>query len=222
MSNKVSSKIKMVIALMGVPVILLSGCTTINPYTGESQLSDTSKGVGIGTLGGAAIGAIADGGEGALIGGVVGALAGGVIGHSFDKQNEELRKALVGTGVQVRKVGESIQLNMASDVTFNTNESSIRSDFYPTLNSVAIVLKEYNNTSITITGFTDNVGGDAYNQMLSEHRAESVGNYLISQKISPNRIFTQGFGKRNPVASNQTSVGRTLNRRVVITLRPLS
>lgn len=200
----------------------LSGCSTLNPYTGESQMSDTTKGIGLGTAGGALIGALADGGRGALIGGAVGAVAGGLIGHTLDQQDAELRKRLVGTGVQVKKIGNSIQLMMASDVTFDTNQSTVRSDFYPTLNSVATVLKKYNNTSITITGYTDNTGRDAYNQELSEQRARSVGAYLTYQGISANRIFTQGFGKRDPIVSNSTAAGRAMNRRVVITLRPLS
>ena len=157
----------------------------------------------------------------AVIGGGLGAVTGGLIGHSLDNENVELRKRLVGTGVQIRKESNSVQLVMASDVTFATNLDDIKSSFYPTLNSVAIVLKKYADTSITITGYTDSSGSIAYNQELSERRARSVGDYLISQGISANRIFTQGMGQRYPVATNNTKVGRALNRRVMITLRPL-
>jgi outer membrane protein OmpA-like peptidoglycan-associated protein len=202
-------------------IVILSGCTTVNPYTGEKQTSDSTIGTGIGAVSGAALGALVDGGRGALIGGALGAVTGGLVGHSLDQENEELRNILVGTGVQVHKVGNSIQLIMASDVTFDTNQADVRSNFYPTLNSVAMVLKKYNNNAITVTGYTDNVGNAAYNQVLSEHRAQSVGDYLVSQGIPANRIFTNGMGKRNPVASNATAQGRALNRRVVITLRPL-
>jgi outer membrane protein OmpA-like peptidoglycan-associated protein len=201
---------------------LITGCQSVNPYTGQTQVSNTAIGTGVGTVGGAAIGALVDGGRGALIGGALGAAAGGGIGYSMDAQNEELRRMLMGTGVQVTKFGNSIQLVMSSDITFDNNQSDLRSSFYPTLNSVAIVLKKYNKTSITITGYTDSVGNDSYNQVLSEKRAASVGNYLIAQGISTNRINTNGMGKRNPVASNDTSGGRALNRRVVITLRPIS
>jgi outer membrane protein OmpA-like peptidoglycan-associated protein len=202
--------------------LMISGCSTINSYTGEKQTSDATIGAGIGAVSGAAIGALVGGGRGALIGGSLGALTGGLVGHSFDRENEELRQVLVGTGVQVRRSGDSIQLIMASDITFETNHADIRSDFYPILNSVAIVLGKYNKTSITITGFTDNVGSAAYNQQLSENRARSVGAYLVSQNISPNRLFTQGMGKRYPIATNATAAGRAMNRRVVINLRPLS
>lgn len=215
-------KNKQFIAALSVSAILLSGCSTINPYTGQSQPSNAAVGTGVGALGGAAIGALADGGQGALIGGAIGALAGGLIGNSMDNQNAELRQQLVGTGVQVQQQGNSIQLVMASDVTFKTGQSDVRDGYYPVLNSVAVVLKKYDKTNITITGFTDNVGNAAYNQSLSERRAASVGNYLISQGISSNRIFTQGRGMRNPVASNATASGRAMNRRVVITLTPMA
>jgi outer membrane protein OmpA-like peptidoglycan-associated protein len=211
---------KRLFAALGVSAVLLSGCSTINPYTGQTQTSDATIGTGVGALGGAAIGAIAGGGRGALIGGAVGALTGGLIGNHMDQENEELRQRLVGTGVQVTSNGNYIQLMMASDVTFATGQADIRSDFYPALDSVAIVLKKYNGTNIVVTGFTDNVGNAAYNQTLSENRAASVGNYLMSQGINPSRVFTEGRGMRNPIASNASAQGRAMNRRVVITLRP--
>jgi len=213
---------KLIAGILGLSVLTLTGCQSVNPYTGQTEASNTAKGGVIGTIGGAAIGAIAGGGRGALIGGAIGGLTGTLVGSTFDKQNEELRRTLVGTGVQVENTGNSIQLIMASDVTFKTDQADVRSSFYPTLNSVAIVLNKYRDTSITITGFTDNVGGAAYNQDLSEKRAQSVGDYLVSQGISPNRISTQGRGLRNPIASNATAQGRALNRRVEITLRPIS
>ncbi len=218
---QLNTKKKAVICILGMG-ILLSGCASTNPYTGQKEVSDSTIGTGVGAAGGATVGALLGGGRGAVIGGALGALTGGVLGHTFDEENAELRQRLMGTGVQVQNTGNSIQLIMASDVTFNTNQAEVRSGFYPTLNSVAIVLKKYDRTSINIMGYTDNVGGDAYNQSLSEQRASNVGNFLISQGLSPNRIFTQGMGKRYPVASNATSRGRVLNRRVVITLRPLS
>jgi outer membrane protein OmpA-like peptidoglycan-associated protein len=219
---KVIHNNKGLFASLALCAFMLSGCSTVNPYTGQSQTSDATIGTGIGAISGAAIGAIAGGEQGALIGGAVGAVTGGLIGNAMDQQNQELRQRLVGTGVQVQQQGNDIQLVMASDVTFKTNQSDVRDSFYPTLSSVAVVLKKYNRTNIVITGFTDNVGNAAYNQTLSERRAASVGSFLRSQGISPNRIFTEGRGKRDPIASNATTEGRALNRRVVITLRPIS
>lgn len=217
--NTLPKRLMTIVAILGL--LNLTACTSVNPYTGQTQASDTAIGAGIGTIGGALAGAVLGGGKGALIGGALGGITGTAIGNGMDRQNAELRERLVGTGVQVNQVGNSIQLVMASDVTFATNRAEIASSFYPTLNSVAMVLRKYNRTSINITGFTDNTGGDAYNQDLSERRAQSVGAFLISQGISPNRVFTTGMGKRNPIASNATATGRAQNRRVVILLRPL-
>lgn len=212
---------KLLFASLTISLSLLSGCSTTNPYTGETQSSDAAKGTALGAVGGGVIGALAGGSQGALIGGVVGGIGGGLIGNAMDKENAELRNTLQGTGVQVHRDGNSIQLVMASDVTFETGQAAVRSNFYPTLNSVAIVLKKYNKTSVIVTGYTDNVGSDGYNQVLSENRAKSVGDYLVSQGISSNRIMTEGRGKRDPIVSNNTAGGRSMNRRVVITLRPL-
>jgi len=197
----------------------LNGCTSINPYTGEKNVNDTSIGTGVGMAGGAILGGLLGGKSGALVGAAAGGLTGAAIGYSMDKQNEELRQRLVGTGVQVVKHGNSIQLSMASDVTFKTDSADINSGFYSTLSSVAIVLKKYSNTNIIVSGYTDNTGSAAHNQVLSEMRAKSVANFLITQGVNPQRFFTQGFGKRNSVASNSTKKGRAQNRRVVITLR---
>jgi outer membrane protein OmpA-like peptidoglycan-associated protein len=210
---------KILIGLVCAAMALVTGCTTVNPYTGQQQTSDATVGTGIGAIGGAGLGAILGGGRGALIGGAVGALTGGLIGNNMDRQNAELRNMLVGTGVQVQNTPYGIQLVMASDVTFHTGQSYINQRFLSVLDSVAIVLNKYNNTSIVITGYTDNVGNAGFNQTLSENRAASVGSYLISRGVSPNRVYTQGRGMRDPVASNDTARGRAQNRRVVINLR---
>ena len=217
---KMTSSKKVLCAALCASMTLLAGCSTVNPYTGQEQSSDATIGTAVGGIGGAAIGLLAGGGRGALIGGAVGAVTGGLVGNSFDRENEELRQHLVGTGVQVQKNGNDIQLIMASDVTFPTGQAGIREDFFPTLDSVAIVIRKYSKNSVIITGFTDNVGNAAYNQGLSEQRALSVGDYLTAHGVNPNRIFTEGRGKRDPIASNATAEGRGMNRRVVITLRP--
>lgn len=210
-----------VVAIATAMLSLLGGCTTINPYTGEQKVSDATFGTGIGVAGGAVLGGLLGGKEGALIGAAAGGLTGGLIGHSMDNANTELRQRLVGTGVQVTKVGNSVQLRMASDVTFKTDSADINASFYETLSSVATVLQKYNRTNIIVSGYTDNTGTPSHNQVLSEQRAKSVGNFLVSQGVNQNRVFAQGFGKRNPIASNATAEGRTANRRVVIILRPM-
>ncbi len=202
------------------------GCTAINPYTGQSEVSGTAKGAGIGAIGGALIGGLTGGTRGALIGAAAGGVVGTVVGHQVDKQNAELRERLRSTGVSVENLynrrGQVIgtQLVMQSDVTFALNSADIRSRIYSVLNSVAVVLRKYNDTNIVVSGYTDTTGSAEYNQRLSERRARSVVAYLSSQGVSPNRLFAKGFGQRHPIATNKTKAGRAENRRVVITLRP--
>lgn len=217
-------KLYNVIATSLLLVCMLSGCTTTNPYTGEKQINDTSIGTGIGAVSGAVIGGlIGRNATGALIGAGVGALTGGVIGNYMDRQNNELRAQLQGSGVQVARVGRGdIRLIMPGDITFENNSSNIKSNFYNTLNSVAIVLKKFNNTTVKIAGYASSTGGAMYNQELSESRARSVADYLISQKINPNRLMAVGYGARYPIASNATREGQAQNRRVEITIHQLS
>lgn len=206
----------------------LSACQTTDPYTGEQKTSNTAKGAGVGAAAGAVIGAIAGGGSSeerrkkALIGAGIGALAGGGVGAYMDSQEAKLRQQLAGTGVSVTRSGNNLILNMPGNITFPVNQFDVRADFYPVLNSVALVLKEYNKTLVDVVGYTDSSGPLDFNMQLSQRRAGSVGAYLQSQGILADRIATQGMGPQNPVASNDTADGKQANRRVELTLRPLT
>jgi len=202
-------------------LLIFTGCA-IDPYTGEERVSRTGAGAGIGAVTGAAIGAIAGGGEGALIGAAAGTAVGAGIGYYMDRQEAKLRQQLEGTGVRVQREGNKIRLIMPGNITFATNSSEINSPFYPILNSVALVLKEFDNSNLDITGFTDSTGSFELNQRLSENRANSVATYLINQGINQARIAARGMGERYPIASNDTEGGRTQNRRVEISIRPNS
>ena len=207
--------------------LLATGCTTINPYTGEQQTSKVAKGAGIG----AAVGAVAGWISGddrkerrkrALIGAGVGGLTGGGIGYYMDVQEAKLRQQLQGTGVSVTRVGDNITLNMPGNVTFATASADLNPQFFEVLRSVALVLKEYDKTLIEVAGHTDSRGDDAYNQRLSEQRAASVGQYLRTQGVNDQRIITVGAGETRPIASNATPDGQQQNRRVELTLAPLT
>lgn len=207
--------------------LIVSGCQTMDPYTRESKTSNATKGAAIGAAAGVVAGLISGDNsrerrERALIGAGVGALAGGGIGYYMDQQEYKLRQRLERTGVSVTRQGNEIILNMPGNVTFGTDRSSIRPEFYEILDSVALVLKEFESTMIEITGHTDNVGDAAYNQRLSEQRASSVGSYLRSQGILSARIATQGLGEYYPIASNNTASGRAQNRRVELRLVPVT
>lgn len=211
--------------LIALFVVLSVGCMSTDPYTGQQKASNTAKGAGAGAVLGAVVGAATsskkDRGKGALTGAVAGGAIGGGVGFYMDKQEAQLRSQLQGTGVQVMREGDTIRLIMPGNITFDSSQSSIRSNFYPTLNSVALVLAEFNKTAIRITGHTDSTGGAELNQRLSEQRAESVRQYLISQKVASGRVQTAGYGPRYPIASNDTAAGREANRRVELELLPL-
>jgi len=206
--------------------VLLASCTT-NPYTGERQASKASKGAGIGAVAGAVAGMVtgSDAKERkkrALIGAGIGALAGGGVGYYMDVQEQKLRQQLEGTGVSVTRIGDNITLNMPGNVTFRTDSSDLNGNFFQVLDSVGLVLKEYEKTIIEVAGHTDNTGEDAYNQALSERRARTVAQYLASKGVMDQRIITVGAGESRPVASNATAEGRQANRRVELTLAPLT
>jgi outer membrane protein OmpA-like peptidoglycan-associated protein len=205
----------------------VAGCST-DPYTGEEKVSNTAIGAGTGALLGAATGAIigettsAKTGKAALIGAGVGALAGGGIGAYMDNQEAKLRRRLERTGVSVTRNGDNIILNMPSNITFNTDESRIKPRFYDTLDSVALVLNEFDRTRIDVYGHTDSDGSDQYNLDLSRDRASSVADYLGGRGVNPRRFGVEGYGESQPIASNATEVGKAQNRRVEIVIVPVN
>jgi outer membrane protein OmpA-like peptidoglycan-associated protein len=207
--------------------LILAGCTT-NPYTGEQQVSKGLLGAGTGAALGGAAGALIGATtpvktrKAALIGAGIGALAGGGVGVYMDNQEAKLRERLRDSGVSVTRVGDSIVLNMPSNITFDSDQSDVKPQFYDTLNSVAIVFKEFDQTLIDVVGHTDSDGSDDYNQDLSRNRAASVARYLSAQDIDRNRFSVEGRGEREPIASNASSRGKSQNRRVEITIQPLT
>ena len=201
----------------------LSGCTTLDPYTGEQKVSKAGIGTGVGAVGGAIAGQLIGGDTAStLVGAGIGAALGGVTGSYMDRQDSRLRAQLRGTGVQVRRIGKDVRLIMPGDITFENNRSEIKSNFYNTLNSVAKVLAEFDKTTVKVAGYASSTGNAMYNQQLSERRARSVANYLIAHGIDPNRIMAVGYGARYPIASNATEAGQARNRRVEITIHQLA
>jgi outer membrane protein OmpA-like peptidoglycan-associated protein len=210
-----------------VSALMLTACTT-NPYTGEQQVSKGLLGAGTGAALGGAAGALIGATtsvktrKAALIGAGIGALAGGGVGVYMDNQEAKLRQRLQNTGVSVTRVGDSIVLNMPSNITFDSDQSDVKPEFYDTLNSVAIVFQEYDQTLIDVAGHTDSDGSDDYNYDLSKRRAGSVARYLTSQQVGRDRFSVDGRGEREPIASNASASGKQKNRRVEITIQPLT
>lgn len=214
---------KKTMVAFSVALVGLHGCMTYDPYSGEQKTSNATKGSIIGAIGGAAVGAAANGGnrgKGALIGAAAGAAAGGGIGYYMDRQEAQLRHKLAGSGVQVVRNGDQINLVMPGNITFDVNQSSIKPSFTNVLESVALVVKEFDKTTIQIEGYTDNTGSASYNQLLSERRAGSVRDFLLNQGVSPSRTRAVGYGESNPIASNGSAAGREQNRRVELNLIP--
>lgn len=208
------------ISLLCVGALLVTGCTTEDPYTGQQQLSHTTQDAALGAILGATTAEIFSGGRhGAkkmLIGAGIGALAGGVIGNNTDQEEQILRQRLRSTGVSVTRNGNNIILNMPSDITFTTGRADIKPRFYAVLNSVGMVLRKFSHSQIGVYGFTDSTGTPMINDALSQRRAESVAQYLVAQGVLENRLAVQGYGETHPIASNRTVTGRALNRRVEI------
>ncbi|WP_420891177.1 OmpA family protein [Minwuia thermotolerans] len=218
---------KRIAVICGIGMLGLTACTSIDPYTREKKISNTTWGAGIGALAGATVGALS-GDESkerrkrALIGAGLGAVAGGGVGYYMDRQEAKLRETLQGTGVSVTRVENEIILNMPGNITFATDSADINAGFYDVLQSVVLVVREFRKTLIVVEGHTDSTGPDAYNQDLSERRADSVARFLISSDVDSRRIIAGGFGETRPVAPNSTIGGRAQNRRVEITLSPLT
>lgn len=217
----VSWAIALLMALATVP-----GCTT-DPYTGQPRLSRTVIGGVLGAGVGAAVGALTgDNGrerkKRALIGAGVGAIAGGAVGAYMDVQEAKLRDRLAASGVGIQRVGDEILLIMPGNVTFATDSSDLKPDFFEVLEAVGLVLIEYDKTVIEVAGHTDSTGSDEHNLELSGRRASTVASFLRSQGVAEMRLLTLKFGETDPVASNETSSGREQNRRVEITLLPVT
>jgi outer membrane protein OmpA-like peptidoglycan-associated protein len=210
-------------SLAAVSLMTVSGCVT-DPNTGEQKISRTAiGGVGGAVLGGL-LGGVIGGKTGRIIGAGVGGVAGGVVGYKMDQQIKELKEQTAGSGVDVTEVddGSAILVNLPDGVTFDVNSYTIKPAFRDTLDTVANSLRTYPDSLIDVYGHTDSTGSDAYNQTLSERRAQAVANYLSAQGVSSARIRWQGFGETAPIADNSTPEGRALNRRVEIKIIPIT
>ena len=208
--------------------LLVSSCATYDPYTGEQEVSNAGKGAGIGA-GVAAVIAYLDNkdqdpakrNERILKAAAGGAAIGGGIGYYMDVQEAKLRKQLRGSGVSVEREGDNINLIMPGNITFTSGNADIAQGFLSVLDSVTLVLKEFNKTLVVVSGHTDSSGSNALNQNLSEKRAKAVANNLNNSGVISDRLEIIGFGETQPIASNNTEQGKKQNRRVEISLIPV-
>ncbi len=220
---------KLLVLVTITSLTLLSGCETFDAYTGEEKVSNTAKGAGIGAGIGVVLAYLRNKDESSkrrkkrmLEAAGVGAIAGGGIGYYMDSQEAKLRKTLRKTGVSVERDGDNINLVMPGNITFVTAGHDLNADFHEVLDSVIIVLQEFNKTIIVAAGHTDSQGSEEYNQTLSKRRANSVSRYLLSKGVAEARIEAVGFGEGTPISDNGTDEGRGLNRRVELSLIPIA
>lgn len=203
---------------------MLGGCIT-DPNTGEQRISRAAIGGIGGVVGGYLLGDLVGGRRDRtekIVGAGIGGIAGAAIGTYMDRQEQALRARTAGTDVQVIRRGDDLVLNMPSGITFAYDSATVQPQFQPTLDQVAQVLGEYNQTYIDVYGHTDSTGSDAYNQTLSERRASAVASYLGSHGVQQARIGTRGFGETQPIADNATPDGQAANRRVEIKIVPVT
>ncbi|MCW2336852.1 outer membrane protein OmpA-like peptidoglycan-associated protein [Sphingobium sp. B2D3A] len=202
--------------------LALSGCVT-DPETGNRTISKAAIGGVGGALGGYLLGDILGGRNDRtekIVGAGIGAVAGAGVGAYMDAQERKLRQQTAGTGVDVVRQGDELLLRMPSGITFATDQATVQPQAQSTLDQVASTLAEYPKTMIDVLGHTDSDGSEAYNQALSERRAQAVANYLGRRGIDPIRMATMGYGETRPVASNETADGKAQNRRVEIKIVP--
>lgn len=204
-----------------ISAIALSSVLVLTSCEAVQNSNNQQRGTAIGTAAGALLGGIlgnniGKGGKapvGAVLGGIIGGVAGNVIGQKMDKQAKEIKETL--PGAEVERVNEGIKVTLPENMVnfaFNSSELTVASK--NNLDKLAEILTNNMDTNINIYGHTDSKGSDAYNQTLSEKRADSVKKYLISKGISASRMYSMGMGEQSPVASNETEAGRAKNRRV--------
>lgn len=208
--------LKKTIAAGACASLLLAGCQNVqsNPNTAGGAL--------LGALGGAAVGAAVTrhNARGALIGAGIGLLAGAAVGQYLDNQQRDLERSLAGTGATVDRDGNALLVTFPAQVTFASGSSQIMPGFYRTLDDVSNTLNQYPQSYLDVVGHTDSEGSEAFNQDLSERRANAVANYFRSRGVLPDRIAPYGMGETQPVASNATPAGRQANRRVELRIIP--
>lgn len=215
------SRSKSAFLLAGASLLVIAGCTepgTVAPNDNQK----TQQGALLGGLAGAITGAAVSDNRagGAAIGGLIGAAGGAAIGNALDRQEQELRDNLRNDDIRINNTGDRLIVTMPQDILFAVDSASVQQGLRNDLGRVANSLRNYPDTTVQVVGHTDNTGAAGYNQGLSERRANAVGDVLIGNGVSPDRLRTFGRGEDQPVASNLSPEGRALNRRVEIVILP--
>lgn len=206
-----------------VPVLIaLGACATDDPN------KRAKTGAGIGAVVGAILGHQIDDDHNSskVVGAAAGAIIGGAVGGYMDKQQRDFEEALAEeeerNALEIERLkDDTLKLSLNSEVSFDFGKDEVKSAFYPTLDKLSDVINKYDRTVVHVVGHTDSVGGDGFNQQLSERRAQSVADYMVTRDVQVSRLLTEGRGEYEPRDTNETEAGRALNRRVEIFLKPI-
>ncbi len=210
-------------ALVAVSALALAACSTDPSQYPGTDGQRTQQGAITGAALGGLIGAITGSGQRSddiVQGAIVGGIAGGVVGNIMDRQAAELRNSFGDGDIEVINTGDELIVRMPEAILFATDSTSLKPQLRSDLLVLADSLNRYPQSVVTVTGHTDNTGGAAYNQDLSERRAEAVASVLLDGGVSFSRVRTVGAGENQPIDTNQTVAGRANNRRVDITITP--
>ena len=209
------------LALVASGALLVSACTMNDPNNPNRNAQQGALiGAGLGTVVGLVTGDDADERRrNAVLGAAIGGGLGAAAGDALDKQEAQLR-AQMGGQVDIVNTGDRLIVTLPQDILFATDSAALTGALQNDLYTVARSLNEYPNTTVNVIGHTDNTGTAAYNQDLSQRRAQAVSSVLINAGVSAGRINAIGRGEDQPVADNLTSAGRQQNRRVEIIITP--
>ncbi len=211
------------LGLGAVGLVALTACTDPSQFPGTD--GDRTR---QGALAGAAIGAVLGGTResgsdrlrNAAVGAAIGAAAGAAVGYSLDQQAAELRNDFGNGDIDIINTGDELIVRMPNALLFAVDSASLTSTLRSDLFVLAESLNRYPSSIVSVVGHTDNTGSAAYNQDLSERRAQAVASVLRSGGVASGRLSVFGAGEDRPVASNATEAGRAANRRVEITITP--
>ena len=233
------SKSIVVLGKLTLMIALVLSTTACEPMN-ENR---TSTGAVAGAAIGGGAGALIDKDNpyrGALIGVAAGALVGAGVGHVLQKQKQafdrieglEAREQTVilqqpptyenGAPVAPRpsKQQEALLVRVPNEILFEVGSSTLSPHGSAKLQEMAAILREYPDSDVYIRGYTSSEGTDQGNFDLSQRRAQIVKNEIIASGVSSTRLFAQGMGSSNPIATNDTEAGRMLNRRVELHIVP--
>lgn len=209
--------------IRGLLAVLISGTVLTACVSPDGSPNRAGTGAIIGGVTGAVLGAQVDDDDGnnrdgILIGAAAGAAAGAAIGHRMDQQQAEFEEELAAerrrNEIAVQRLEEDLlKVTFENDVTFEVDSAALQPNFRSSLDTVSEILAKY-GSDIRVVGHTDSTGSESYNQSLSERRAQTVMNYLVDHGVPARQLEAVGRGELEPVATNLTVEGRSMNRRV--------